>query len=77
VLWEAALLLLREDHLAVGEDVELAVTALGDFGFVVGLGVQLGRETRGPLVVAVSDRAVQDANARHDEKLASRRVWRN
>jgi hypothetical protein len=32
---------------------------------VLGLGVQLGRETRGPRVVAVSDGAVLDENAGH------------
>jgi hypothetical protein len=36
---------------------------------VLGLVVQLGRETRGPCVVAVSDRAVEDADARHSENL--------
>jgi hypothetical protein len=36
---------------------------------VVRLGVQLGRETRGPLVIAVSDGAVEDADPRHTQKL--------
>jgi hypothetical protein len=36
---------------------------------VVGLGVQLGRETRSPRVVAVSDGAVLDQDARHGENL--------
>jgi hypothetical protein len=35
---------------------------------VLGLGVQLGRETRGPRVIAVSDGAVLDEHARHGEK---------
>jgi len=65
VLWEAVLLLLREEELAVREHVELAVAAGLDLSLVLGLGVQLGRETRGPFVVAVSDGAVEDADARH------------
>jgi hypothetical protein len=36
---------------------------------VLRLGVQLGRETRGPRVVAVSDGAVLDQDARHGENL--------
>ena len=42
--------------------------ALLDLGFVLRLGVQLGRETRGPRVIAVSDGAVLDEDARHGEK---------
>ncbi|MGH3050676.1 MAG: hypothetical protein ACRDLK_11000, partial [Gaiellaceae bacterium] len=56
--------LLREDELAVCEHVELRGLALGDLGAVPGAG-QLGRETRGPSVVAASDRAVEDADVRH------------
>jgi hypothetical protein len=41
---------------------------------VLRLGVQLGRETRGPLVVALSDGAVEDPNARHGENLAAQIV---
>ena len=67
---EAAGLLLREDDLAVDDDVELSLAAGLDLGFMVGLAVQLGRETRGPFVVTVSDGAVEDANARHAENLA-------
>jgi hypothetical protein len=73
VLGEAALLLLREDELGVPEHVELALRALLDLRLVLGLGVQLGRETRGPRVVAVSDGAVLDQDARHGENLAPRR----
>jgi len=47
VLREAALLLLREDELPVGDHVELALLAL-DGGGVEARPVQLGRETRGP-----------------------------
>ena len=65
MLREAALLLLREQHLTIHEHVELALAALFDLGLVVGLVVQLGRETRGPLVVAVSDGAVLDQDLRH------------
>jgi hypothetical protein len=65
VLREPPLLFLREDELVVSEDVVLTLLALFDLGFVLRLGVQLGRETRGPCVVAVSDGAVEDANSRH------------
>jgi hypothetical protein len=60
VLWEAALALLAEDQLAVGEDVELTTFAGNDLRLVRRLGVELGRETRGPAVIAVSDGAVVD-----------------
>jgi hypothetical protein len=65
VLGKAAGVLLGEDDLAVGDHVELPVAAALDLGFVVGLGVQLGRETRGPLVVASSGRAILDQDLRH------------
>jgi hypothetical protein len=66
VLREPALLLLREDELAVGEHVELALGPLLGHRFV--LIAQLGRETRGPRVVAVSDGAVLNQDARHGPK---------
>jgi hypothetical protein len=69
VVGEPPLLLLREDELPVREHVELAARASLDLGLVRGLGVQLGRETRGPFVVAVSDRAVEDPYLRHGENL--------
>jgi hypothetical protein len=65
VLGKAAALLLREEELTVDKDVELALAALLDLGLVLRLRVQLGRETRGPLVVAVSDGAVLDQDFRH------------
>ena len=65
MLGEAPGLLLGEDGLAVDENLELAVAAGLDLGLVFRLGVQLGRETRGPFVVAVSDGAVEDADSRH------------
>jgi hypothetical protein len=68
VLRKAAFGLLREEDLPVGEHVKLAFAAGLDLGLVLRLGVQFGRETRGPLVVAVSDGAVEDANARHAGK---------
>ena len=71
MLREAALLLLGEDQLVIGKHVVLALGAFFDLGLVLGLVVQLGRETRGPCVVAVSDRAVLDQNLRHDENLAT------
>jgi hypothetical protein len=69
VLGEAPRFLLREDDLSVAENVELALPAGLELGLVRGLGVQLGRETRGPFVVAVSDGAVEDLHARHSENL--------
>ena len=65
VLRDPTLPLLREDELTVREHVVLAFRALFDLGLVLGLVVQLGRETRGPCVVAVSDGAVLDQNLRH------------
>jgi hypothetical protein len=65
VLREPALLLLREDELTVCQHVVLALGALLDRCVVLGLVVQLGRETRGPCVVAVSDWAVLDQDLRH------------
>jgi len=70
VLREPPLLLLGEDQLLAREHVVLALAALFDPGLVLGLGVQLGRETRGPFVVAVSDWAVEDPYLRHGENLA-------
>ena len=67
MLREPALLLLREDQPPVGEHVVLALRALFDRGLVPCV-VQLGRETRGPRVIAVSDGAVLDQDARHKDK---------
>jgi pimeloyl-ACP methyl ester carboxylesterase len=60
VLGEAAALLLGEDQLPVYEHVELARCALGRLGLMLGRLVYLGRETRSPAVIAVSDGAVVD-----------------
>ena len=60
MLGKAAFALLREDQLAVGDDVELTRLAGDGLGVVRRLFVQLGRETRGPAVIAVSDGAVVD-----------------
>ena len=68
VLGEATFLLLREDQLAVDEYVVLALRTLFDLRFMLRLGVQLGRETRGPCVVAVSDGAVLDQDLGHGRK---------
>ena len=57
-------LLLGEDKASVCDDVELALLAFDRDG-VVPVGLQLGRETRGPLVVARSDRAVENLDL-HD-----------
>ena len=60
VLGKPALRLLGEDHLPVREDVELGLLSgyrrRGD----PRLRLDLGRETRGPFVVAASGRAVED-----------------
>ena len=73
MLREPALPLLREDELTVREHVVLALGALFDLGLVLGLVVQLGRETRGPCVVAVSDGAVLDQDLRHARNLPASR----
>jgi hypothetical protein len=65
VLRETTFLLLREDELTVREHVVLAFRPLLDLRFVLRLCLQLGRETRSPRVVAVSDGAVLDEDARH------------
>jgi hypothetical protein len=65
VFWESMLALLAEDQPPVGHDVELALRALEDLGVVRRSLVELGRETRGPAVVAVSDGAVVDLDSRH------------
>jgi hypothetical protein len=62
VVRPAALTLLREDELAVGEYVELGLLALADRGVDPVL-LQFGRETRGPFVVPASDGAVEDLDA--------------
>ena len=74
MLREPALLLLGEDQLTVRDHVVLALSALCDLGLVLGLVVQLGRETRSPCVVAVSDGAVEDANLGHGENLSAQIV---
>jgi anti-sigma regulatory factor (Ser/Thr protein kinase)/N-acetylglutamate synthase-like GNAT family acetyltransferase len=62
VFGEAAALLLREDQLPVRDDVELALLPTLDGRVVSGVTVYLGRETRGPGVVTVSDGAEEDAD---------------
>jgi hypothetical protein len=62
VLGEAALLLLREDELPVGDHVVLALRAL-DCLRVEAVLRQLSRETRGSFVVAASDGAIEDLDA--------------
>jgi hypothetical protein len=60
VLGESSLPLLREEQPAAGEHVELALLARDDACVDPGPLGDLGRETRGPPVVAVSDGAVVD-----------------
>src|SRR5919202_3731805 len=68
-LGESPVALPREQELAVGDHVELALLALDGRRFVVRPSVDLGRETRGPAVIAVSDGAVEDLDARHARRL--------
>ncbi len=68
VLGKPAFILLREDDRAIHEHVVLALRAFLDRG-VVSRVVQLGRETRGPDVIAVSDGAVLDQDERHGANL--------
>ena len=67
MLGETACLVLREHELAVADHVELALAA-GDVRGGDPDRVQLGRETRGPLVIARSGRAVVDLD-RHDGRV--------
>jgi hypothetical protein len=66
-LGEAAFGLLRENEVAVGDDVELALRAFDD-ARVDPTRVERGRETRGPAVVAASDGAVVDLDAHGRER---------
>jgi hypothetical protein len=77
VLGEPARLLLGEDELAVHEHVELAVGALDRLGLVLRRLGYLGRETRSPAVIAVSDGAVVDLDSHRREPTVSRAqlVW--
>ncbi len=61
-------LLLREGEAPVDEHVELALPALHHLR-TVPRPVDLGRETRSPLVVPASDGAVEDAHVRHGRSL--------
>src|SRR6478735_6553521 len=74
IVGEASDLLLREDRLAVGDDVVLALRAL-TCGRVVALLRQLGRETRGPFVVAASDGAVEDLDRHRTDRIRGGRVY--
>jgi hypothetical protein len=64
--------LLREHRLAVTDDVELRLGAADRARVETGC-PELGRETRGPFVVPVSDRAVKDLDG-HRARLYSRAV---
>jgi hypothetical protein len=70
VLGEAALLLLREDEHVVDEDVELPLAARRRCRRVIAQTVDLGRETRGPRVIAASGGAVEDADGAHAPLIA-------
>ena len=63
-------MLLREHGLAVADDVELRFGAADRARVETGC-PELGRETRGPFVVPVSDRAVKDLDG-HRARLYSR-----
>ena len=71
MLGEAAFGVLREDQLVVDEDVELALTARRRVRVVTGQSVDLGRETRGPGVVAVSGGAIEDTDRAHEPLIAA------
>jgi hypothetical protein len=71
VLGKPPLALLREDELTVDQDVELRLLAGDDLGVGRRARVDLGRETRGPAVIPVSDGAVVDLDA-HDRNLSAR-----
>lgn len=73
---EAAFLLLGEDEATVGDDVELALLALGDEGVNARLG-QLGRDTRGSYVVPASDRAVVDLDLHAGTVAPASGRWRS
>src|SRR5579864_713169 len=66
VLGEPVLPLLREARLAVDDHVVLALRPLA-CGRLEAVLDQLGRETRGPSVVAASDGAVEDLDGHDDE----------
>jgi hypothetical protein len=63
VLGEPSLALLRKDELAVDQDVVLRLLAGDDLGGCGRALVDLGRETRGPPVIPVSDGAIVDLDA--------------
>ena len=63
MLGEASHVLLREEELAVGDDVELGARPGSRLRGDAELRGDLGRETRGPLVVAASGGAVDDLDA--------------
>lgn len=63
MLGEAVLALLREEEPPVRDDVELALAAGNRPGVEADTIGYLGRETRGPPVVALSDGAVVDLDA--------------
>ena len=65
VLGEASARVLGEDEVTVREDVELALSARRRLRVGARLRGDLGRETRGPCVVAASGRAVEDLD-RHE-----------
>jgi hypothetical protein len=62
--------LLREDDVAVGDDIELGLGAF-EGGRFEAAPLKLGRETRGPFVVPASDRAVEDFDG-HAERIGIR-----
>ncbi len=67
---EAARFLLREDQIAVREDVELTLRSRRRLRLDSGLLGDRGRETRGPAVVAASGGAVEDSD-RHARRLVA------
>jgi hypothetical protein len=68
LLREAPFRLLGEEEAIVAQHVELAAPARDRLGFDGDLLANRGRETRGPRVVAVSGRAVEDPNRHRGQR---------
>jgi hypothetical protein len=62
----------REDQVAVGQDVELALASRRGLGLEARLVVNGGRETRGPSVVAASGGAVEDLDGHESQSTTPR-----
>jgi hypothetical protein len=72
-LGKASARLLRKDDVAIANDIELTFVAPDVFGRNT-VRVQLGRETRGPLVIASSGRAVVDLDGHGSQRTSAARM---